>query len=118
MTYDVAVWKQAGELTDEEAGEDYERRFEIAERRYEDGIRDPACPELVELLRQMRIRFPQDPPLWEGPMDGDLTTEADGEFIYITMSYRGGPEVVEFIAGIARPLGLVVYDPQVEAVMS
>ncbi len=105
-------------LSDDEAAAEYERRLDQAEQRYDADIRDPACPELVELLRRMRAAFPQEPQIWEGPVDGDLTSEADGEFIYITMSWDGGPDVVRFIANIARPLGLVVYDPQAEAVLS
>ncbi|EIV95058.1 hypothetical protein [Frankia sp. QA3] len=118
MTYDVAVWRQDGSLTGDEASAEFERRMDQAEQRYEADVRDPACPELVELLRRMRAEFAQRPQIWEGPVDGDLTSEADGEFIYITMSWDGGSDVVKFIAGIARPLGLVVYDPQAEAIMS
>lgn len=112
MTYDVAVWKGAVPLSDEEAGEEFVRR---CERR---GRREPACPELVTLFARMRTEFPHDPPLWEGALDGDLAAQADGDFIYICMPARVARDVIGFIAELAGPLGLVVYDPQCEAVLS
>ncbi|MCM3924026.1 hypothetical protein ND748_20430 [Frankia sp. AiPs1] len=118
MTYDVAVWRHAGSLTGEEAAAEYERRMDQSEQRWEADALEPACSELVELIRRMRAEFPHEEPIWEGPADGDLASQADGEFIYITMSWHGGPDVVRFIAGIARSLGLVAYDPQDEAVIS
>lgn len=112
MTYDVAVWKHAGPLSDEEATAEFERRVEISEANYESGTRQPPCAELEHLFTRMRDRFP-DPPWEDDPGDA-----ADGEFVYLTMSYQQGPDVVEYVANIAGSLGVVVYDPQAEALMS
>lgn len=112
MTYDVAAWKHTGPLTDEEASVEFERRFEVAEANYEAGNRQSPCTELAELFARMRDRFP-DPPWEDDPGDA-----ADGDFVYLTMSYDQGPDVVEYIAQIAGSLGVVVYDPQAEALMS
>lgn len=85
MTYDVAVWKHTGPLSDEEAIAEYERRADISEANYAAGRRQPPCAELAELFTQMRDRFP-DPPWEDDPGDA-----ADGEFVYLTMAYGRGP---------------------------
>lgn len=114
MTYDVAVWKHSGPLSDEEASAEYDRRIELSEENYESDRRLPPCAELTELFVRMRARFADDEPPWED----DPGDAADGEFVYLTMTWSQGPSVVEYIAQLARSLGLVVYDPQVEAVVS
>lgn len=114
MSYDVAVWKQSGALSDVDAAGEFERRFLVAEGRY--GQWDPPCPELAELFTLMREQFTGEEDLpWEGGPDGDLSADADGEFVYLTLDHERAPTVVEFIAGLAPALGLAVYDPQAEA---
>lgn len=114
MTYDVAVWKHSGDLSDEEAAAEYDRRFELSEVNYDTDERQPPCPELVELFARMQAKFPGDPPPWEDGIDD----AADGDFAYFTMSYGEGPAVVEYVAQFARSIGLVVFDPQGECVVS
>lgn len=115
MTYDVAVWKQVGSPSDEQAADEFERRFEGSEKNYGTGDRRPPCSELLELFSRMQARFPSEPyPPWE---DG-VHDAADGDFVYFTMAWDQGPAVVEYIATFARSLGLIVYDPQLESVVS
>jgi hypothetical protein len=118
MTYDMAVWKQAGPISDEAATEEFQRRCEQADARFDEGLREPPCPELAELLVRLRAAFPGDLPPWDGPEDGDLRGEADGEFIYITMTYSEDPAVVDFLGRAAAVLGLIVYDPQLGSVVT
>ncbi|MBA3744960.1 hypothetical protein [Sporichthya sp.] len=57
VPYDVAVWKQAGSLSDEAATEEFERRVEEAEGRYEDGLRERVHrgPRLSVAIRHNRV---------------------------------------------------------------
>ncbi len=101
MTYDTAIWKPADDLPDPTA--EFERRFEESEARYP-NCRTP-IPALARMADLLEAEFPGESP-WE-----DLRGSIDGDFLYLTMSYREGPEVEAFIARNAPALGLVVYSP-------
>lgn len=110
MTYDIAVWKQSGSLTDRDATAEFDRRFEDSDDRYPDYR--PAVPELLELASQLEKRFPEAP--WE-----DLRGELDGEFLYLTIGgSRAGGEVESYLSSIAPPLGLLVYSPLSESIVA
>ena len=110
MTYDVAVWKEAGQLSDAEATAEFKRRMDQLDEGRDAGA--PIAPEMTELARQLTERFPQEPPPWE-----DLWDSIDGDFLYLTMSYDEGPAVEEFLVQTAPNLGLVVYSPIPESLL-
>ncbi len=110
MTYDIAVWKQTTVLSDAEASDEFDRRFDESDGRFPD-LR-PAIPELVRLADLLEARFPEPP--WE-----DLRESLDGDFLYLTVGgWEAGAEVEAYIVNVAPDLGLLVYSPLSESVTS
>jgi len=109
VTYDLAVWRHRGPLSDADASVEFERRIDLAEARALDEA-DPPSSEVMALFARLRERFPDEP--WENSED-----EADGDFLYINCSYPDGPWVEAAIAEWADELGIVVYSPMSEAVV-
>jgi hypothetical protein len=110
MTYDIAVWKQNGSLTDRDAAAEFERRFEDSDQRYPDYR--PAIPELAKLAGHLEEHFPEAP--WE-----ELREALDGEFLYLTIGgSQAGSEVENYLLSIAPALGLLVYSPMSESIIA
>ena len=110
MTYDIAVWKHRGSLSDKTASVEFDRRFDESEARYPSYR--PAAPELVRLADLLEARFPEAP--WE-----ELRDSLDGDFLYLTVGgAEAGAQVESYLAGVAASLGLLVYSPLSESVVS
>lgn len=110
VTYDIAVWKQTTVLSDSEASDEYERRCDESDERYPHLY--PAIPELVRLADLLEARFLEAP--WE-----DLRGSLDGDFLYLTIGgAEAGAEVEGYIVSVAADLGLLVYSPLSERLIS
>lgn len=109
MTYDIAVWKQSGDVSDEAATLEFARRADESDARYPNYR--PAIAELIQLADMLEVRFPEAP--WE-----DLRGSLDGDFLYLTVGGADAGSAVEaHIAEIAPRLGLLVYSPIGEGVV-
>jgi len=85
VTYDLAVWRHRGPLSDADASVEFERRIDLAEAKALDEA-DPPSSEVMALFARLRERFPDEP--WENSED-----EADGDFLYLKCPYPDGPWV-------------------------
>lgn len=110
MTYDTAVWRP-GPRDHRDPTVEFTRRCDASDARFPECR--PAVPELARLADLLEARFTAPEPPWEG-----LREDIDGDFLYLTMRYDEGPDVEAYAASVAPGLGLVVYSPISESIIS
>ncbi|WP_196810854.1 hypothetical protein [Arthrobacter sp. 35W] len=114
MSYDLAVWEGKVPSTDDELAEAFERNMVFLDC-------EPApepTPRIRAYVDALLARWPDlsfdgenDSPWSDWPLIGN----AAGPVIYFGMVYDRAEEVSAFAAQLAKDLGLVCLDPQLEA---
>lgn len=117
--YDLAVW--VGPRPHPEAADaEFERRMDAMEAHLDEETAPQAAAELVAFVEAATARFPESGPSssaespWASkPLIGDIV----GDLIYFPLTFSGAEYARDGLAELADSLGLVCYDPQVEALL-
>ena len=122
MSYDLVVWEGNPPASSSEAERTFEELMDADEARADRELPPgPLTPAIDALLRDLTT-------CWRDGIDMDesspwamshLRDAASGRLAYFTMSTSPLlDEAVDYIAHVARGLGLVCYDPQREEIIS
>ena len=113
MSYDLAFWEGPRPQDDEEASEVFDEIWDALEDS-EDVV--PSTPAIQALIRELESRWPgddADAPWASFPLEGD----AHGGTLYVNLVFGRPDEDLMFMASVARRLGIVCFDPQLEAML-
>ena len=113
VSYDLAFWEGQEPRDDQEAAKTFAEIWGALE---ESTHTRPVAPAIQSLVRQLEARWPredQDSPWASFPLEGD----ADGGTLYVNLVFGRPDEDLQFMASVARELGVVCFDPQLEVVL-
>lgn len=115
MTYDLAFWHGPRPRDDAAAGEEFERRMDALDA--DDHVPQPPTSRIRALVDRLETRWPMpDAPPWPPWASWPLGDDADGEVLYVSLTFEGAEAAAE-MAVLAGELGLVCYDPQGECLV-
>lgn len=115
MSYDLAVWAGDRPQDDGQASEEYDRLTAYFDD--DDADREPASERIRAFIEELLGRYPalgepgdEDSPWAMGPDPGN----ANGDFVYLTMTFSGARRCLEWIVETALRHKLICFDPQSE----
>jgi hypothetical protein len=113
MSYDLAFWEGPRPRDNDEASAVFEQLWGALEESEDDLPPTPAIQALVETLE---ARWPGTDP--EAPWATfPLAEDAQGATLYVNLVFGRPDQDLEFMASAARRLGIVCFDPQLEAML-
>jgi hypothetical protein len=112
VSYDLAVWDGPLPSSDSDAAAEFARLMDAAE-----GGSMPATPKIRTLIDALTDRWPdgEESSPWS---TSPLLAEANGNLIYIPMSFGQATEGVIAVANEAARLSLICFDPQDEVMLN
>jgi hypothetical protein len=113
MSYDLAFWEGPRPRDDDEASEVFEELWDALDESDEDVPPTPAIQALVGILESRWPVTDTDAPWATFP----LAEEAQGATLYVNLVYGRPDHDLVFMASTARRLGIVCFDPQLEAML-
>jgi hypothetical protein len=113
VSYDLAFWEGPRPRDNDEASAMFEQIFDALDEAEEDV---PPTPPIQALIQELESRWPVDDPQapWAMP---PLADDAQGGTLYVNFVSGRPDQDLEFMASVARRLGLVCFDPQLEAML-
>jgi hypothetical protein len=113
MSYDLAFWEGPRLRNDAEALEVFEELWDALEES-EDDV--PPTPSIQALVETLESRWPGNDP--DAPWATfPLAADAQGATLYVNLVFGRPDQDLEFMASAARRLGIVCFDPQLEAML-
>jgi hypothetical protein len=113
VSYDLAFWEGPRPTDDDEASQLFDELMDQVEAAPEEV---PPTPAIQALIDALETRWPGDDP--DAPWASyPLVDDAHGGVLYVNLVYGRPDQDLEFMAATARRLGLVCFDPQLEATL-
>lgn len=118
MSYDLAVWVGQRPASAATADAEYAQRMDAMEVTFEQGGEPSVAPEIAAFVEAATNGYPDEDPSVDSPWaSSPLIGEAVGDLIYFPLTFSGAEYARDVLAEIAASLGLVCYDPQIEALL-